>query len=111
MTDSAAALAKVVNDRMQERGITQRELADRSGVSVATLRKIQRGISQSRNRSTLANISRALGFPEGHLWEVWAGRADTEEESESSAVEELRSEFAELRQRVAAIETTLKSRD
>lgn len=107
MGDSAA-LAKVVNDRMGERGISQRELADRSGVSVATLRKIQRGADQSRNRSTLANMSRALGYPEEHLWQVWAGRAEMAElPSAPSAVDDLRSELAELRERVALIEARL----
>jgi transcriptional regulator with XRE-family HTH domain len=105
----SAAVARVVNDRMQERGITQRELAERSGVSVATLRKIQHGVDQVRNRSTFANISRALGFREDHLWRVWAQGASTSAETDPapSAVEDLRRELAELQGRVEAIEARL----
>ncbi|MGH3342201.1 MAG: helix-turn-helix domain-containing protein [Carbonactinosporaceae bacterium] len=108
MGDSAA-VAKVVNERMQERGVTQRDLAERSGVSVATLRKIQHGVPQSRNRSTLTNISRALGFAEDHLWRVWGGGGGVDEEASAAAsdVAELRSELADLAGRVAAIETHL----
>ena len=103
-------VARVVNDRMQERGITQRELAERSGVSVATLRKIQHGVEQTRNRSTFANISRALGFPEDHLWRIWTESAkgdDAGAEVSPSALEDLRRELVDLRHRVAAIEVQL----
>ena len=108
LVGDSAAVAKVVNERMQERGITQRELAERSGISVATLRKIQHGVDQARNRSTFANISRALSLPEDHLWRVWSqGATSTESDADMPAVEELRRELAELRRRVSVIETRL----
>jgi transcriptional regulator with XRE-family HTH domain len=102
-------VARVVNERMQERGITQRELAERSGISVATLRKIQHGVEQTRNRSTFANISRTLGFPEDHLWRVWTGgvKDDADTEVSPSALEELRRELVDLRHRVSVIEGRL----
>jgi transcriptional regulator with XRE-family HTH domain len=100
-----AAVAKAVNERMRERMLTQRELAERSGVSVATLRKIQHGTPQARTRSTLANISRALGFRDDYLWgiatEVPAAASDS---IDTSAIDDLRSDLAELRKRVEAIE-------
>ena len=102
-----ADVATVVNDRMAARGLSQRELAERSGVSPATLRKIQHGEDQARNRSTLAGLSRALGFPEDHLWRVAieglsaAGRADDETGT-------LRREVADLQRRVGAIESRLR---
>lgn len=71
-----ALMARVVNDQVAERGMTQRELAERSGVSEATLRKIQSGGEQRRTRATLASISRALGFPDDHLWRVSRGATD-----------------------------------
>ncbi len=100
-----ASVAKAVNDRMREHGLTQRELAERSGVSVATLRKVQHGLPQARNRSTLANISRALGFPDSHLWRI-ATEAPLagHETDEASAIEALRSDLEDLRKRVEAIE-------
>jgi transcriptional regulator with XRE-family HTH domain len=105
-----AAVARVVNERMHERGITQRELSDRSGVSVATLRKIQRGVDQDRNRTTLANVSRALGFPDEHLWRVSVeGKPfDTTTNTEKPTIATIQDELVEIRQRVEAIERRLE---
>jgi transcriptional regulator with XRE-family HTH domain len=104
--DEWALVAKAVNDRMLERGITQRELAERSGISVATLRKIQHAESQARrNRSTLASLSRALGFRDDYLW-----RIATEAPSsgggtiDALVIDDLRADLAELRARVEVLE-------
>ena len=100
-----AAVASAVNDRMHERGLTQRELAERSGVSVATLRKIQHGTPQARSRSTLANVSRALGFRDDYLWRITMDApAAAHGPADTSAIDDLRSDLAELRKRVDAIE-------
>ncbi|WP_433474182.1 helix-turn-helix domain-containing protein [Spirillospora sp. CA-142024] len=103
------AVAKVVNDRMQDRGITQRELAETSGVSPATLRQIQQGVARQRSRATLAAISRALGLPEDHLREVsLRGRAvQSGPTTAEPALGDLRRELAELRERVERIESRL----
>jgi transcriptional regulator with XRE-family HTH domain len=103
------AVAKVVNGRMQDRGITQRELAEVSGVSPATLRQIQQGVPRQRSRATLAAISRALGFPEDHLREIsLRGRVTSDRpDVESLALDDLREELANLRQRVERIESRL----
>jgi transcriptional regulator with XRE-family HTH domain len=98
-------VATVVNDRMASRGISQRELAERSGVSPATLRKIQHGGEQARNRSTLAGLSRALGFPEDYLWRVaMEGPAAAAAGGEDR---ELRQDVSDLQRRVTAIESRL----
>jgi transcriptional regulator with XRE-family HTH domain len=97
-----AEVATVVNDRMAERSITQQELAALSGVSPATLRKIQAGDPQQRTRSVLANISRALGFAEDHLWRVSRGESLDGPQNELSA---LRAEMATLTRRVEALES------
>jgi transcriptional regulator with XRE-family HTH domain len=103
-----ADVAKVVNDRMAERSITQHELATLSGVSSATLRKVQAGDPQQRTRAVLANISRALGFAEDHLWRVSRGEATaSESQSELSA---LRAEMADLARRVEALESEVAGR-
>ena len=99
-------VAKVVNDRMAERGITQRELAERSGVSVATLRKIQGGGEQQRNRATLANVSRALGLPDDYLWRVSQGDQPTAAGSDKG-LSEVRAELADLARRVEVLESHL----
>jgi len=101
-----ADVATVVNDRMVTRGLSQRELAERSGLSPATLRKIQHGVDQARNRSTLAGLSRALGLPEDHLWRVaMEGLAAAEQTGDETGA--LRRDVADLERRVAAIESQL----
>lgn len=98
-----ADVARVVNDQMRQRGITQRELSDASGVSVATLRKIQGGGEQKRTRSTLAGISRALGLTDDHLWRVSRGEMpDPSQDGVDLAA--LRAEVADLKQRVELLE-------
>jgi transcriptional regulator with XRE-family HTH domain len=103
-----ADVAKVVNDRMGEREITQQELAERSGVSPATLRKIQAGDDQKRTRSTLANVSRALGFTDDYLWRVSRGEspaADARPETTGNDLSALRAEVANLTRRMDALES------
>lgn len=102
-----ADVAAVVNDRMAARGMSQRELAERSGLSPATLRKIQHGDEQARNRSTLANLSRALEFPEDHLWRVATeGLAAATGSGDQDGL--LRTAVADLQRRVGAIESLLQ---
>jgi transcriptional regulator with XRE-family HTH domain len=96
-----AEVAAVVNEQMAARGLSQRELAERSGLSAATLRKIQHGDAQARNRSTLTALSRALGLGDDHLWLVFAGLPG------GDGGRDLGAEVDELRQRVAAIEEQL----
>jgi transcriptional regulator with XRE-family HTH domain len=102
-----ADVAAVVNDRMATQGLSQRELAERSGLSPATLRKIQHGVDQARNRSTLAGLSRALGLPEDHLWRVATdGLAAAGQDGDETRT--LRREVTDLQRRVAAIESRLR---
>lgn len=101
--DRWSEVADVVNRRMTERGITQRELAERSGVSTATLRKIQSGASQTRTRSTLTNVSRALGLADDYLWRV--ARGDTTSPAADADLSTVRSELADLARRVEALES------
>jgi transcriptional regulator with XRE-family HTH domain len=101
-----ADVAKAVNDRMAELVITQQELAERSGVSPATLRKIQAGDEQKRTRSTLANVSRALGFADDHLWRVSRGERSVAA-APNGDLSALRSEVADLARRMDALESRL----
>ncbi|WP_163549782.1 helix-turn-helix domain-containing protein [Candidatus Frankia nodulisporulans] len=70
------AVGQAVNVRMRERRITQQALAAVSGVSVATLRELQRGTSRRRAQdTTLIAIARALGWPDDHLLTVLLGES------------------------------------
>ena len=71
-----AAVAWVISDRVRELGWPQRELAERSHVSVAVVREIQRHtVERRRSRRTLEALSGALGWEPGHLDQVLKGRA------------------------------------
>lgn len=68
------AVASAINGRMAELPMTQQELAERSKVSVATLRELQYATAtRKRSARTLAAISQALGWPDDYLRAVLAG--------------------------------------
>ncbi len=105
-----AAVATVVNDRMSALGLTQRELSERSGVSVATLRKIQQGDDQHRSATTLAAISRALGLTDDYLRRIASGMTSTGPGAPGDRVperlESVEAQLAQLQERVAALEAS-----
>ena len=100
--DRWAEVAQVVKDRMAELAMTQRELSEKSGLSTATLRKLNPDKPQRLTQSTLTGISRALGFSEDHLWRV--SRGDTVD-GQNSDLSALRTEMAALTRRVEALES------
>ncbi|MET9302320.1 helix-turn-helix transcriptional regulator [Micromonospora aurantiaca] len=68
------AVASAMNSRMTELPMTQQELAERSKVSVATLRELQHATAtRKRSARTLAAISEALGWPDDYLRAVLTG--------------------------------------
>ena len=70
-----AAVARVISDRVRELGWRQRELAERSHVSLAVVREIQRHtVERRRNRRTLEALSVALGWEPERLDAVLTGR-------------------------------------
>jgi hypothetical protein len=69
-----AAVAKAVNERVTELGWRQRELAERSHVSPAVVREIQRHtVERRRSPRTLESLSVALGWHPQHLDAVLNG--------------------------------------
>jgi len=71
-----AAVARAVSDRVREFGWRQSELAERSHVSVAVVREIQRHtVERRRSRRTLEALSVALGWDREHLDRVLNGQA------------------------------------
>jgi hypothetical protein len=70
-----AAVARAISERVRELGWRQRELAERSHVSVAVVRSIQRHtVERRRSRRTLESLSVALGWEPGRLDSVLKGR-------------------------------------
>jgi hypothetical protein len=71
-----AEVARAISDRVRELGWRQRELAERSHVSLAVVREIQRHtVERRRNRRTLEALSVALGWEPERLDGVLKGRA------------------------------------
>jgi transcriptional regulator with XRE-family HTH domain len=72
-----AAVARAISQRIRELGWRQRELAERSHVSVAVVREIQRHtVERRRSPRTLESLSVALGWGPGRLDAVLKGRAE-----------------------------------
>ena len=71
-----AAVARAISDRVRELGWRQRELAERSHVSAAVVREIQRHtVERRRSPRTLQALSVALGWEPDHLDRVLKGHA------------------------------------
>lgn len=113
MAKNWKAVADEMNTRMEELGLSQKELAERSKVSTATLRLMQQGVDAARSATTLAAVSVALGWQSDYLADVAAGRpispgapSDLHElvASLKREVADLREELSELRERVEAVE-------
>lgn len=74
MGEDWAAVARDVNRRADSLGLRQKDLAERSGVSLAIIREIQQNKTQRRrNPRTLEALSVALQWHPQHLGAVLAG--------------------------------------
>lgn len=74
MTENWTAVAKAINERANELGLGQAELAQRSHVSQAIVRELQRHtVERKRSARTLEALSIALDWHPGHLAAVLHG--------------------------------------
>jgi hypothetical protein len=79
VSEDWAAVAKAINERVNELGWRQRELADRSHVSLAIVREIQHHyVERRRSPRTLESLSVTLGWHPQHLDAVLHGRKPPE---------------------------------
>lgn len=102
-----AAVATAINSRLEELGMTQRQLAERTDVSPATLRQLQNNYGpRKRSQRLLAAVSEGLRWPSGHLAHVLEGSSaeDTSADSLRDDVVQLKEEVRELRQRLEVVE-------
>src|SRR6476469_2318074 len=68
VSEDWAAVAKAINERVNELGWRQRELAERSRVSQAIVRELQHHtVERRRSTRTLASLSITLGWHPEHL--------------------------------------------
>ena len=111
------SVADALNRRMADRRIGQQELAHLSGVSVSTLRQLQHGAGRRVQNKTLAAISRALDWPDGHLSGVLLANrppviATPPQAADAIpiALQRIESCLSDISQRLARLERTLGSR-
>lgn len=106
MSGDWAAVAAAINTRMEELRLPQKVLAERSKVSVATIRQLQKNyVVKDRNPRTLEALSVALQWPPDYLQRVLTGAASGQgAPALAERVEQLGRELEELRSRVAALE-------
>jgi transcriptional regulator with XRE-family HTH domain len=89
-----AAVAQAISGRARELGWRQRELAERSHVSVAVVREIQRHtVERRRSPRTLEALSVALGWEPEYLHRVLKGRS---QQSVDHAVPDLAAVWSRL---------------
>ena len=89
-----AAVARAISDHVRELGWRQRELAERSHVSVAVVREIQRhSVERRRSPRTLQALSVALGREPEYLHGVLKGRS---QQSGDHAVPDLAAVWSRL---------------
>lgn len=68
MAEDWSAVAKAINERMTELGLTQRELAGRSRVALSIVREILHNtVQRRRSGRTLEALSVSLGWHPRHL--------------------------------------------
>jgi transcriptional regulator with XRE-family HTH domain len=80
VSEDWVALGDAVTKRMRERGMTQKQLAERSEVSPATIRHIQHHTGSHRHSArTLRALSEALDWAPHYLDNVLNGRPVTDE--------------------------------
>ena len=111
MLEDWSRVAAALTARMAERGVSQRELSEVSGVSTATLREMERGADRRRSAVTLSAIERALGWPDGHLRVVLRGEAggDTGAAASDEVAARVTALEGELRQVVAKLDARISA--
>ncbi|AHH97606.1 hypothetical protein [Kutzneria albida] len=105
MSEDWAAVAKAINERVNELGWRQRELAERSHVSQAIVREVQHHtVERRRSTRTLESLSTTLGWHPKHLDAVLHSRTPPElDEPVSDVSDSLWSRLDALEQRLVEI--------
>jgi transcriptional regulator with XRE-family HTH domain len=110
------AVARAINERVEELGWRQRELAQRSHVSQATVRELQyHTVERRRSARTLEALSTALGWHPGYLHAVLNHRQPPEPDeplatgrpSLHSRLDTLESRMTEITERLDDVKADL----
>jgi len=102
--DNWAAVARAISDRVRELGWRQRELAERSHVSLAVVRELQRHTVERRlSPRTLEALSVALGWEPYHLDRVLKGHVPQPGDHHAPDIAAVWSRLDSVESRVAEI--------
>ncbi|MCG8918781.1 hypothetical protein L6E12_23660 [Actinokineospora sp. PR83] len=89
MDEDWPAVASAINSRADELALKQRELSERSGVSLAIVRELQQGkIHRRRSPRTLEAMSIALDWHPEHLSAVLRGKTPPSPDSTTTYTED-----------------------
>ena len=109
VTEDWAAVAKAINMRVRELGWRQRELAERSHVSQATVRELQHHVVERRRSArTLEALSTTLGWHPQHLLAVLQSRTPPHPDEPADDGHELWSRLDTLEERLIEITERLE---
>ncbi|MDI5977973.1 helix-turn-helix domain-containing protein [Amycolatopsis magusensis] len=109
MSEDWAAVAKAINERVNELGWRQRELAERSHVSQAIVRELQHHtVERRRSARTLEALSTTLGWHPQHLLAVLEGRVPPHRDKPADDDRGLWSRLDALEDRLADITERLE---
>jgi DNA-binding Xre family transcriptional regulator len=104
------AVSAALNNRMARLRVGQQQLADESGVSVTTVRALQRGSTGRRvQNATLAAICRALDWPADHLLRVLVGEPTAPEFVTAGLTQQLLAAVVRIERHVEDIARQLTS--
>jgi hypothetical protein len=105
VSEDWTAVAKAINERVNELGWRQRELAERSRVSQAIVRELQHHtVERRRSTRTLASLSVTLGWHPEHLDAILHGRQPPDVDDQvSDRTDTLWSRLDSLEQRLDEI--------
>jgi transcriptional regulator with XRE-family HTH domain len=99
VSEDWAAVATAITERLLELGWQQRELAERSHVSPATIREIQRHtVERRRSPRTLESLSVSLGWSPDYLSELLIGAKPVNGQKPHSTLESLDNRLREITQ-------------
>lgn len=100
------AVADAINTRLAERGMSQKALAEASGVSVATLRKLQKAEPADRGKPVLMALSVTLGWSPDYLQTLSAGGPAPADPTVDlrDQVAALRTDLDDVRDRLSSLE-------
>jgi transcriptional regulator with XRE-family HTH domain len=109
VSDNWAAVAEAIRQRVADLGVTQKDLAARSGVSESTIRQLMNNYGPRRRAwHTLEDVSKGLQWPAHYLArlldETTAGSPPDVGGSLHAELVALRSQVNDLADRVEALE-------